>query len=180
MTQERVPLMEWERRIGRELDRIAKQLKAGNNTELATWVVPDILAASQRPLRYDPRFRDPVHDWHYPLPPDAKTAVAEWLDQLQRDFKIRSVICLMEFRDLRSYYEDGGLALHADGLLGFYRSRGLVVSHTPLSDYQRPKQAKRQEVYGAFERLPGPVLVHCSAGADRTTPVAAYIAYKIQ
>ena len=33
-----------------------------------------------------------------------------------------------------------------------------------------------QKVLKAFDVLPKPVLLHCSAGMDRTAPVAAYIA----
>jgi predicted protein tyrosine phosphatase len=34
------------------------------------------------------------------------------------------------------------------------------------------------EASDAFERIPKPVLLHCSSGIDRSPPVAAFIARK--
>jgi protein tyrosine/serine phosphatase len=44
-----------------------------------------------------------------------------------------------------------------------------------MTDYQRPPESAMQEVLEAFDELPKPVLIHCSAAIDRTTPVAAFI-----
>jgi protein tyrosine/serine phosphatase len=37
------------------------------------------------------------------------------------------------------------------------------------------RPAQKLQALEAFRRLPGPVLLHCSAGIDRTSPVAAFI-----
>ena len=85
------------------------------------------------------------------------------------------MICLLEDKQLGRHYVSGGIGLHEGGLLGYYESRGLVVRHFPTTDYQRPPESLMEDVFAAYEELPKPVLLHCSAGIDRTTPVAAFI-----
>lgn len=77
---------------------------------------------------------------------------------------IRSVICLLSADQLAFYAEVPG------GLLEFYRSRGISVAHIPVTDYKQPPlNTKELEwVWAAFTELPKPVLIHCSAGIDRT------------
>jgi protein tyrosine/serine phosphatase len=38
-----------------------------------------------------------------------------------------------------------------------------------------PTVLQKQQVRDAFQRLPKPVLLHCSAGIDRSSPVAAFL-----
>lgn len=111
-----------------------------------------------------------------PLPPEAKPLVIKWVRQVKR-IGIRSVICLLEHRRLDRCYVSGGLGLHDRGLFGFYESRGLGVRHSPMTDYQRPHEKEMRNVFRAFLDLPRPILLHCSAGIDRTAPVAAFIVY---
>jgi hypothetical protein len=177
-SRKRLPLAEWQHHIGERLDRLGARLQMGDDSEPAIWVIPDELVASQRPLRYDPRFKDPIRKWHCPLPKEARPVVIEWVERLVQTFSLRSVVCLVETQDLVTYY--GGLDLHSGGLLGFYESRGLTVSHQPLKDYRPPTKGQKAAILTAFESLPKPVWMHCSAGADRTTPAAAYIAYSRQ
>jgi hypothetical protein len=47
-----------------------------------------------------------------------------------------------------------------------------------MTDYQRPPEVNIEQVLRAFDELPKPVLLQCSAAIDRTVPVAAYIASK--
>jgi len=162
---------ELERRIGNELRRIRRQIAAGNESEIAIWVIPWKLACSQRPLRDHPCFGGRT-----PLPPEARPLVTKWVERIQRELGMRSIICLLEERQLDRYYVRGGIELHERGLLGYYESQDLAVRHFPMTDYQRPPESEMRKVLVAFDELPKPVLLHCSAAIDRTTPVAAFIA----
>ncbi len=155
--------------IRNDLARIRTQLQDANDSQLVTWPIPGVLACAQQPLRDHPEFGG-----YNPLPPHAKRLVEEWVARV-KEAGIRSIICLLEPRQLDRYYVRGGLALHPEGLLGYYRACGLQVEYFPLTDYQRPPESEMEKILRAFTVLPKPVLVHCSAGIDRTTPVAAYI-----
>ena len=158
-----------ERGIRSKLEWIRNQICSGHESEIAVWVIPGKLACSQRPLRYDPRFGG-----RKPLPPEAKPLVIKWVERV-KEMGIRSIICLLEDRQLDRYYVRGGLGLHEGGLLSYYESKGFQVQHFPMMDYQRPREEEMQKVLKAFNELPKPVLLHCSASIDRTTPVAAFI-----
>jgi len=90
----------------------------------------------------------------------------------------------MHQEELKHYV---GLGLDPGGLLGFYREQGFCVFHCPWPDPAHARTAEerslRQQMVeqvkikalAAFSKLPKPVLLHCSAAIDRTTPVAAFI-----
>ena len=160
-----------ENRIRKKLQQIRERIRAGDESEIVAWIIPNELACSQRPLRDDPRFGGRT-----PLPPEAKPLVIKWVRRI-KEIGIRSIICLLEEQQLNRYYVEGGLNLHPCGLLGYYKSQGFEVRHFPMTDYQRPDESYMQKVLEAFKELPKPVLLHCSAAIDRTTPVAAFIAY---
>lgn len=109
------------------------------------------------------------------MPPEARPEVVSWVDRVKA-LGIRSILCLLELDQLDGYYMRGGLNIHANGLLGYYKERGFDVYHFPMTDYKRPTEALMGRVLEEFDRLPKPVLIHCSAAIDRTTPVAAFIA----
>ena len=111
------------------------------------------------------------------MPPEARPEVVKWVDTV-KTLGVRSIICLLEARQLDRYYVRGGLNLHPRGLLGYYREHGFSVSHIPMADYQRPANALMNRALQEFDKLPTPVLIQCSAAIDRTTPVAAFIAAK--
>ena len=164
-----------EKRIRACLERLRRQLCEADNSEILCWVIPDVLASSQRPLRDHPVYapcrggvRPP------PLPPEARPLVVEWVQRIL-DSGIQSVICLLEPAQLEKYYVRGGLDLPGGGLLEYYRLRGLEVTHIPTTDYQRPRVTAMKKVLNAFDQLPRAVLLHCSAAIDRTTPVAAFL-----
>jgi len=156
-----------ERHIREELERIREQLRSGDDREVLVWAIEGELACSQRPWRDHPQFGGRQR-----VPPGAKHLVIAWVERML-DLGIRSVICLLDTQQLPHYY--GACQLHEEGLLGYYRARGLRVRRFSMTDYQRPNQNRMQEVLGAFRELPKPVLLHCSASIDRTAPVAAFI-----
>lgn len=97
------------------------------------------------------------------------------------------MLCLSHKKEL-AYYDP--LKLHGDGLLGFLRGTGFVVAHVPALDpahgtTHEEREARRAAVErlkpqakAQFDRLPKPVAIFCSAGIDRSTPIALYIAAK--
>lgn len=156
-------------RIRNELRRLRQQIGAGDESELWVWAVPRRLACAQRPLRDHPRFGGRT-----PLPREARPFVESWVDRVVES-GFQSVISLLEVAQLDRYYARGGIDIHPHGLLGYYEARGLNVASIPCTDYQRPTDEQLRQALDAFRRLPKPALLHCSAGIDRTAPVAAYI-----
>lgn len=95
-----------------------------------------------------------------PVPPQV---VDEWIEDVKSQGVV-SILCLLADDQLRLY---AGLPT---GLLAYYRAKGLTVGHVPAMDHASPPLSAAQlaEVEQAFSALPKPVLVHCSAGIDRT------------
>jgi len=158
------------------------RLSVDPDADPLAWPIVHQLACSQRPLRDHPLFRD-----QKPLPREAGPYVVKWAERVH-DLKIQSVICLMHPKELR-YYD--GLAGMEDGLLALYRKMGFKVCHLQWADPAHAKTAEARaalrarvdeikvKAYEAFRQLPKPVLIHCSAAIDRSTPVAAYIASNV-
>lgn len=127
------------------------------------WVIENELARSSRPGYMSGQ----------PTQPD----MDKWL-QAARQMRIRSVICLLEDREL-AYYDY--LDLSGKGLLGWYQNNGLLVHHIQAEDRSGIPLSFDQltQVWDVFQRLKKPVLVHCSAGIDRTGAAVKHIIQKM-
>jgi len=155
-----------EGRIRHEMQRLRERIRCGDDAEILYWPVRGQLACAQRPLRDHPQFGGRRR-----LSMAARPFVVRWVGRV-REAGVQSIICLLVPEQV-ALYDD--LHLHSEGLLGYYGSQGFEVRHLPATDCQRPSAEQMQEALNAFNELPKPVLLHCSAAIDRTTPVAAYI-----
>jgi hypothetical protein len=158
--------------------RLGDRIASGDDSELLYWVIDGALACAHRPLRYHPRYAGS----RVRLPAEALALVDEWAVRLGAA-GIRSILSLMHDGDLACY---GGLDLQADDLIGYFSSQGFAVAHHPYEDpaHKRSTPAERRatllkirpQALASFDELPKPVLIQCSAGQDRSAPVAAFIA----
>jgi hypothetical protein len=87
--------------------------------------------------------------------------VDRWIEAA-RGPAIRSIICLLADEHLKRYDSIPG------GLLGRYIAAGFEVAHIPVLDHRVPTMSddELKAAWAAFRRLPGPALVHCSAGIE--------------
>lgn len=99
-----------------------------------------------------------------------------------RDAGVKSILSLMHDKDL-DYY--AALDLGASDLLAFYSAEGFAVQRVPWEDPAHSHSTEaairksllrvREAALQAFLRLQKPVVLQCSAGRDRSAPVAAFI-----
>lgn len=165
-----------ESQIASELRALARRLSAGDESELVAWVISNELACSHRPLRYHRLFGGSARN----LAPEAAPYVREWAEMVAI-YGFQSIICLMSLMEV-GFYQD--LELGTNNLISFYQSR-FKVCHVPWEDPAHSKTPRvlieikkreiRQVALEGFDNLPKPVLLHCSAGIQRSAPVAAYI-----
>jgi len=168
---------ELESEIKQKIFSLRRRIESGDESQLVECIIEGQLACSQRPLRDCVKFGGGIGKNPPPLPPESRPFVADWARRI-KDLGIRSIICLLEPKQLCKHYVRGGLNLHNEGLLGYYREQGFEVKHFPFTDYRRPPDTGMQEVFEAFTQMSKPVLIHCSAAVDRTTPIAAFILHR--
>ncbi len=89
--------------------------------------------------------------------------VESWIEK-DKNMEINSIICFLAERQLDFY---SGIP---SGLLEHYRKSGFEVLHLPEKDYLSPPLSEEtlKKAVSGFEELVKPVLIHCSAGIDRT------------
>jgi hypothetical protein len=157
--------------------RLRRQLESGDDSDLFVWVIPRALAIAQRPLRHHPRYGGSG----LPIPAEAKPLVLDWIQQIRLE-GIASVISFMHDRDLRCYRD---IDLGGRDFVAFLQHEGFHVRPLPWEDPAHSKtdpsvkraklEQTRKAALEAYDALPKPVLIQCSAGIDRSAPVAAYL-----
>jgi hypothetical protein len=165
------------REVKTAMAALGREISRGNNQELLCWVIPNALACAHRPLGYHPQYGVS----RTPLPQSATPLVEAWVELIKVE-GIKSILSLWHEGDAACYRS---LPLGDGDLLAYLAAQGFVIAHHPYEDpahkHTPPGEARktleriRAEALHSYDQLPKPVLIQCSAGEDRSAPVAAYI-----
>lgn len=128
------------------------------------WVIKNQLARSSRP----------GYGGEYERGAASVIDIEYWVARVKKA-GIKSIICLLAEEHLVLYSS----ALPS-GLIRYYEDSGFFVAHIPVRDHQYPPLTSEhlEQVWEAFQTLEKPVLVHCSAGVDRTGRAIEFIKAK--
>jgi hypothetical protein len=98
-----------------------------------------------------------------------------WMNQAKM-FGVKSIICLLDAEHLVLYS-----GLPSSSLIEYYKAGGIFVAHIPVSDYEYPPLTDQQlnRVWEAYTLLEKPILLHCSAGQNRSRHAIEFIKKKI-
>ena len=98
--------------------------------------------------------------------------VEEWCARVKQR-GIKTILCLLDKEQL-AYYKTLEVKR---GLLGYYRLKGFKVIHRPVKDHCKPPvpESVLKQILSDFQTAQRPLLVHCSAGKDRSGSAAQYI-----
>ena len=115
----------------------------------------------------------------YPSENVKRERVDDWMSRV-KEMGVRSIICLLSDRQLEFYARVPG------GLLGYYREQGLCVERFCITDPARDERAYQEleenldGICRAYVSLSKPVLIHCSAGIERTGIAVEYIQNRLR
>ena len=112
----------------------------------------------------------------YPDHDVGAAAVDTWIAQA-RAAGVRTILCLLGEKQLAYYSRLGN-----GGLLGRYRDAGFAVVHRPVCDHMTPPVPADvlARIPSDFLEAKLPLLVHCSAGIDRTGAVVRHLTVDTQ